>query len=632
MKIWLTTLFGFAALAALAQPAGLFEGMGMPGTSQAAPVQQAASGQAAPAQPRGLLESSLIDKNIDKVFDVKTDSFDIDSGTLTWKGKNFNIGDSKLVRSRFERYLAMDTDVKDFNSYQAILAEISSLLSASNDDISDDTLRHAWNRLFDAAEYPFDSDMCVQIANCVYTSWRMKDEYDAAKRNELDDILKVQADKFYAKAHSIYAENAKRSNLSGLTVKQRAVRKNESEHAAEIAARLVELQESKAKLALSTAEREAVALKAVLFYQSQIVMFLTERKFQAAQLASMFYRHIYRGKVQNMQVGEKELAQMVPLSQFTPNIDMVEGLANEARHDIKNGMNAVNSLYDSGDRFGALERLQETFVLGEFDPVLQVFDSSKRRVLHKIYKNVVTMKKLSESRDWDGIEKILTEMQTDAPDFPATEVLSKVRTAKRASDMHLLAAKQAAASNDTEQVKASISEAMKAWPLNPKIEVLNNELVGLSTGSIIYERKFDELWQRKNYRDIAAEAPEFGLALRNDKERLANLRKAVSDVGRIDAMLAQAKEMAKQKNPYFAWDILENAKNIDAKDVELARFQAELAPEVSDYVKALNDAQKAEAAGNNACALNFYLAAQQIFPASQTCRLGIERTSLKYAK
>ena len=85
MKIWLTTLFGFAALAAFAQPAGLFEGMGMPGTSQAAPVQQAASGKAAPAQPRGLLESSLIDKNIDKM--EKDKSAPLTPDDYTKKGK-----------------------------------------------------------------------------------------------------------------------------------------------------------------------------------------------------------------------------------------------------------------------------------------------------------------------------------------------------------------------------------------------------------------------------------------------------------------------------------------------------------------------------------------------------------------
>lgn len=613
-----------------AQNVSMFEGMNMPSVSQ--PAQAAgANAQEAQAAPRGIFESATVDKNIDKIFDVKSDSFDTDSGMLNWKGKNFNIGDSKLVRARFERYLSMTTDAKEFNAYQGILAEITSLLAASNEDLSDKTIRHAWSRLYDAAEYPFDGDSCLLIANCVYTSWRMKDEYAGAKKNELDDILKVKEDKFLLKSHSVYGENAAREFNSGRSTAQMKIKTPEF-HAAEIAYRTVELQESRAKLLKSEAAREAVALKAVLQYQSQLVLFLTERKFQAAQLASMFYRHIYRGNAQALQVGQKELAQMVPLSQFTPNVDLLEGIANDARSDVRDGMNAVNSLYDSGERFGALERLQETFVLGEFDPLLYSFDPAKRKVLHRIYRDAATIKRLSESRDWGGIEEVLERMKTDAPDFPATEILSKVRTAQRASDMHLLAAKQAAAKGDSESVKQSISEAMKLWPLNPKIETLNNELVGLSMGTTLYEKKFDELLAKNNFRDIAAEAPEFGIVLRQDAERLAKLREIVLKVGRIDALIAQAKEMEKQKNPYFAWDILENARAVDANDAALARAQAELAPEVSDYVKALNSAKKAEQSGDYACALNYYLAAQQIFPASQACRLGIERTAPLYYK
>ena len=43
-------------------------------------------------------------------------------------------------------------------------------------------------------------------------------------------------------------------------------------------------------------------------------------------------------------------------------------------------------------------------------------------------------------------------------------------------------------------------------------------------------------------------------------------------------------------------------------------------------------AKKAELAGEFPVALNYYLAAQEIFPASRPCRMGIERTASKYAK
>ena len=96
------------------------------------------------------------------------------------------------------------------------------------------------------------------------------------------------------------------------------------------------------------------------------------------------------------------------------------------------------------------------------------------------------------------------------------------------------------------------------------------------------------------------------------------------------SLIAQAAEFERQKSPYFAWDILENASRIDPADPVLARAIARLAPEVSDYVKSLNRAKDAENKKEFAAALNYYLAAQKIFPASQACRMGIERVAEKY--
>ena len=101
-------------------------------------------------------------------------------------------------------------------------------------------------------------------------------------------------------------------------------------------------------------------------------------------------------------------------------------------------------------------------------------------------------------------------------------------------------------------------------------------------------------------------------------------------ISQVDSLIAQAAEFERQKSPYFAWDILENAVKIVPDDPVLARTVARLAPEVSDYVKNLNRAKAAEDAGAYAAALNYYLAARKIFPASQACRKGIERVAEKY--
>ena len=80
--------------------------------------------------------------------------------------------------------------------------------------------------------------------------------------------------------------------------------------------------------------KEAVATKAVWQFQSQILAFILERKFQQAQISAMFYRHIYRGNAQELQVGREQIKDLVQVSNFTPTADALEMIAIDARKDI----------------------------------------------------------------------------------------------------------------------------------------------------------------------------------------------------------------------------------------------------------------------------------------------------------
>lgn len=614
---------------------------GIPGAAQpASPVSapvQSVSAPAAPAAPQqtaqapntGIFESSTAERFADRIFDVKTDSID-PNGNLRWKGKTFSVGDSRIVRARFERYLSMPANLGDYENYRSILAEIEAQLAANNDNLTLENIKYAWSRLFDAAEYQIDGDSSLVIANLVYLSWRMRDEYENFKSAENEKERDVKAAKFRAKEKAEFMEYAS-DKMKRLT--SRRARNSQSSPTvgtADLGYRLQDLQRQVAELATAKAMKEAVATKAVWQFQSQILAFILERKFQQAQISAMFYRHIYRGNAQELQVGREQIKDLVQVSNFTPTADALEMIAIDARKDIADGMAAVETLYDKGDRYAALERLLETFLIGEQDVALAVFSPEKREVLRKIYKDAITIKELADSKDWGGVEEVVNEISKLAADFPSREVLSKVKTAQTASNMALLAAKQAAALGAADDVKKNIEKAALLWPLNPGIQAFNDELLGLTKGISTYVKKFDENVERGNFRDIMDEAPEYGIAFKNDSERAKKLREIVVKISQIDSLIAQAAEFERQKSPYFAWDILENASRIDSADPVLARAIARLAPEVSDYVKALNRAKDAENKKEFAAALNYYLAAQKIFPASQACRMGIERVAEKY--
>lgn len=614
---------------------------GIPGAAQpASPVSapvQSLSAPAAPAAPQqtaqapntGIFESSTAERFADRIFDVKTDSIDT-NGNLRWKGKTFSVGDSRIVRARFERYLSMPANLGDYENYRSILAEIEAQLAANNDNLTLENIKYAWSRLFDAAEYQIDGDSSLVIANLVYLSWRMRDEYENFKSAENEKERDVKAAKFRAKEKAEFMEYAS-DKMKRLT--SRRARNSQSSPTvgtADLGYRLQDLQRQVAELATAKAMKEAVATKAVWQFQSQILAFILERKFQQAQISAMFYRHIYRGNAQELQVGREQIKDLVQVSNFTPTADALEMIAIDARKDIADGMAAVETLYDKGDRYAALERLLETFLIGEQDVALAVFSPEKREVLRKIYKDAITIKELADSKDWGGVEEVVNEISKLAADFPSREVLSKVKTAQTASNMALLAAKQSAALGAADDVKKNMEKAALLWPLNPGIQTFNDELLGLTKGISTYVKKFDENVERGNFRDIMDEAPEYGIAFKNDSERAKKLREIVVKISQIDSLIAQAAEFERQKSPYFAWDILENASRIDSADPVLARAIARLAPEVSDYVKALNRAKDAENKKEFAAALNYYLAAQKIFPASQACRMGIERVAEKY--
>lgn len=579
----------------------------------------------------GLFESATSERMADRIFDTNKDSLDFENGTLNWKGKTFNVGNSRLVRARFERYLSMPATDQNFDKYKSIIDDISASLSAENDRLPDAALRATWDKLFDAAQYDVDGGSSITIANLVYQSWRMRNELKMAKQEEAEQEAEQKQAKFEAREMASFLEYAN-DRLKQLNPSTRKKVLSRTQGVSALSYRTQDLTAKTAKLAAKQAATSAVATTTVLQFQSQIASFLFERKFQQAQIASMFYRHIYRGSQQNLQVGLEQIQTLMPLSSFTPVVGTFENIATEARKDVADGMRSVETLYNVGERYGALERLMETFALGEFDPQLAVFPYEKRKMLHKIYRDISALKSLADSRDWGAMERILEEFRTIAPDFPAKEALAKIRAAERVSDMHVMAAKQAAALGKVEEVKKSLTAAMEAWPLNPAIQTFNSELLGMATGAAQYVSKFDGFLARKNYREIAAEAAEYALAFRKDAARAEQLKKIVVRVSQIDMLIAQAEEFEKQNNKYFAWDILEQARAIDGDDPKLALALARLAPEVSDYVKLLSQASAAEKIENYAVALNCYLAAQEIFPASRPCRIGIERVAPLYTK
>lgn len=581
----------------------------------------------------GFFESQTARDFSKDIFDVNQDSIDFEEGTFNWKGRTFNIGNSRIVRARFERYLASPLLQDEDEVYLGIIKRIYDLLSlVGTEEIKDseqlnEEIFKAWQLLFVAARYELDGGTSLVIANQVYNVWRIRDEninLDKAQVLIEDEKRQIQDDlvsgDWFAKGEFDEVQRLKAQGrhtgeiFEGIT---------------EATFRAERLAEAQARITAIEAQRVTNGLEAKLQFQTQILNMLLSRRFEHCLIGCMFYRYAFKGSHTQMVVGQEQLQGFVPVSNFSPTIETLEFLAREGMNDVKIGMRTVNSLYDSNELYAALERLQETYYLGEYMPQVLDFPEQRKRKLLELYRDVREVQNLADLKDYEAIEGTIDRIKEHAYDFPTARVLSAVRSAQRLSNLSLLAAQQALATGQTTRAEAALARATEIWPLNPAIKTFTLDIANRADISTQATYMFDQLYERQDYRQIYDRRTEFAAALMQDALRSKQLQAVAERIGTIDMLIAAAVEQAKQENPYEAWEMLLSAQEMEPNDPSLARTKAAVAPRVADFVGAVDAAERAEDDGQYAVSLSRYLAAQDIYPASKTCRLGIERVGKK---
>lgn len=581
----------------------------------------------------GLFESQTSENFADRVFDVDSDSIDFEDGTFNWKGRTFNLGNNRAARARFERYLASPNLSDSDEIYLGVLKRIGELLSLVGEtEIKDseqlsEEIFQAWQMLFKAARYEMDQGISIVVANQVYNIWRIRDENQTLSRARilLEDERNQQQGLVSSNSWLSEREFEERQRLKAQGRHTGAEYDGVTEATFQ-AQRLAELQ---ARLAAMDTQSVANGVQAKLQFQSQILNLLLSRRFEHCVIASNFYRYAFKGSHQTIQVGSEELRGFMPISDFTPTVETIELLAREAETDVKTGMQTVESLYASNELYGALERLQETFYLGEYLPEVLEFPADKKRKLLDLYRKTRELQTLVELKDYESIENLVTQVQTMAYDFPASQVLSGVRSAQRMSNLSLMAAQQAVAMGDFAKAESNLEKATQIWPLNPAIKSFTTNMANKADIGTQATLMFDELVARQDFRALYDKRTEFGAALLQDSARSEQLKEAIEKVGRVDFIVAGAKELDAQGNSFAAWEALAGAQEIYPDDPVLARVQAKMAPRVATFVGALDAAAEAEDQQDYAVSLTRYLAAQDIYPTSKLSHHGIERVSSK---
>lgn len=579
----------------------------------------------------GDYRSSTVEGGADRLFNVNSDSIDFENGSMQWKGKTFNLGNSRAMRARFERYLSSPAVGGDIEHYNAILVQIEKLLApnAVNESNFYKNQQEAFDLLFKAAEFEVDGNNSLTIATQVSKIWQMRKEFRDLNisKNQLERLRKAQEDIIVNRTEMLEKAQEDKNAASKTQTKLSTTARSQTE----LGYRVKDEQRTQAEILAKNAEMTALGLKAQVEFQSQMVGFLLARRYHHCMITSAFYRVLFKGANQNIRVGAKEVKEFFPVSDFVPTLESIDTLAREAVNDVKVGMSSVEDLINQGELYGAFERLQETYFLGEFEPGVMTFDQAKKRELLLLWRDLRELQRLGDERDLANVEGYVNKVRGRAKDFPGAAILSKVNNAINASNMSILAAKQAALAGNNDKSLAALDQATRIWPQNPGIKEFANQVVSRQDkmGQMVPE--FDRLVSEAKWRDIFNKKLEFALALATDKERSESLRKILNRVGELDANIQKASVLASQNNPYMAWDVLAEASKTDSDDLVLAKTRSDIAPLVADYARLLGLAEKLENEGAEAAALAAWIQAQDLNPASPACAIAIKRLALSVA-
>ena len=615
MRLTLLSCFGWCALTVL-------------GFAQAPPPGATVNG----GGTAGDYKSSTAEGGADRIFNVNSDSVDMENGSMQWKGTTMNLGNARAVRARFERFLASPTDSGDMKRYVAILDQIQFLLSAQsiNQENYYRNQQEAFNLLFKAAEFDIDANNSLTIASQVQKIWVMKQEFRQIEvnKNQLETLRKLQEGIIINRADIIEETNDARTQASS---KAKPLGKASS-GTTELGFKVKDEARTQAQILAKDAEMTALGLKAKVEFQSQMVSFLMARRYRHSLITSAFYRVLFKGGSQNIVVGAKEVKEFFPISDFVPTLESFDMLSREAIKDVTKGVQTVDDLVKQGELYGAFERLQETFFLGEFEPAIMSYPYEKKREMLALWKDLRELQRLGDEHDLGNVEGYVNKVRGRARDFPGAPILSKVTNAMNASNMSLLSAKAAALAGDNAKAEAALERAAKIWPQNPGVKDFANQVVSRQDTLAQKVPEFDRLMTESKWRDIYNKKLEYALALAQDKERSEKLRKVVNRVGELDANIQKASVLASQNNPYLAWDVIVETYKTESDDLVLAKTRSDIAPLVANYAQLIGHAEKLEKDGAEAAALTAWLSAQDLNPASPACGAAVKRLAKSVAE
>jgi len=564
--------------------------------------------------------------------------------TITLNGVAIPLGDNRVLKARFEKYLSQPPeDSGAATEYRETIKRILDTISPLRRDGKKPDMVAAFRLLPAAGSYPGDSDISASLAEAIYVAMQAKNGIDGVK--QLNDSLvqekhQVESDNDWKARHdtdktlgdgqTTGGTAGGKGGKGGGQAKQNQPAQNPGAGVVSLkyldgVRRIAEIEALQKK---NIAQSEITAIQTKAQYQVNMVQWFIQRRYEHVLMASRFYNQIWKDGDQTLRVGKdsdvsKLFSQSIGMS---PTVASLDSLSNEAIRDVDKAIDAFDLMLSQNNLHSASQRLMEAYALGEFLTPVATLPLEKKQRIADYFRDLNELYGTLQAHDYTRAKELATRMKASAKDFPASKVDSAIAGYTLASDLAVEEAKMQLVAKNNDKAAEKIKSAAEIWPTNPKLAEFRS-MIGQAGPMVTNRNDFDRLLSEGNYREIFKRQYELAPAIQGDATREEAFKTVITNLGKIEQAIGKAAEFSRMGQACAAYEQLAEIRQTFPDDPKLGHEIEALAPNVADFTRALDRAHQFEERSpkQTGSALTWYLKARSIFPASKFADEGIKR-------
>lgn len=555
--------------------------------------------------------------------------------TITIGGVTIPLGDNRILKARFEKYLSQPPENTGAASeYRSKIKEILDTISPFRP--LGPNLVQSFRLLPSAGTYPGDANICGSLAESIYVAMLAKKDVNGLKL--LNDSIEQEKQRImkegdWAARHDTAITLGESKKTGAAAGAQPAATKptenpgagTESLQYANTLRRIGEIELLK-KANIARTEVQTIQTKAQ--YQVNMVQWFVQRRYEHVLMAARFYNQIWKDGDSTLRIDKNsDVAKLFSQSAgVNPTVSSLDSLSNEAIHEVDKYIEAFDLMLSRNELHSASQRLMEAYMVGEYlSPVATLSLEKKLRVASYV-RDFNELYGALQAHDYTKAKELVTLLKTSAHDFPSSKFDSVIAGYSLASDLAVEEAKAHLFAKSNEKATEKFKAAMEIWPSNPKLDEFRKLMSNLGP-TVVLRNDFDRLISEGNYREIFKRQYELAPAIQGDAGREEAFKQVIGNLTKIEASLGKASEFSKMGQSYAAYEQLAELRETFPDDPKLGRELELLAPKVADFTKAIDRAHQFEERTPKqiGSALSWYLKARNIFPQSKFAENGVKR-------